>query len=101
MANSGKTSLFSALTGGDLPVVAHRFTTTETALAPAPIPDNGQDVLARMSGSREVVRAGVEVADIAGLVAGAASGEGLGNRFLAGIRYVVLDGDVMEIRFNV
>src|SRR6202035_2644031 len=44
------------------------------------------DALAQMSASRKVVRAGVEVVDIAGLVSGASTGEGLGNRFLAGIR---------------
>ena len=88
LPNSGKTSLFNALTGADAPVAAHPFTTTESSVAVAPIPDSRLDALAKMSASRKVVRAGVEVVDIAGLVHGASTGEGLGNRFLAGIREV-------------
>jgi GTP-binding protein YchF len=88
LPNAGKTSLFNALTGADAPVAAHPFTTTETSVAVAPIPDARLDKLAAMSASRKVVRAGVEVVDIAGLVPGSSAGEGLGNRFLAGIREV-------------
>ena len=88
LPNSGKTSLFNALTGADAPVAAHPFTTTESSVAVAPIPDRRLDALAAMSASKKVVRAGVEVVDIAGLVAGSSAGEGLGNRFLAGIREV-------------
>jgi GTP-binding protein YchF len=88
LPNAGKTSLFNALTGADAPVAAHPFTTTETSVAVAPIPDARLDALAEMSASKKVVRAGVEVVDIAGLVAGSSTGEGLGNRFLAGIREV-------------
>ncbi len=88
LPNAGKTSLFNALTGAGAPVAAHPFTTTETSVAIAPLPDARLDALAVMSASKKVVRAGVEMVDIAGLVAGAASGEGLGNRFLAGIREV-------------
>jgi ribosome-binding ATPase len=88
LPNSGKTSLFNALTGTEAPVATHPFTTTESAVAVAPIPDARLDALAVMSSSKKVVRAGVEVVDIAGLVAGSSSGEGLGNRFLAGIREV-------------
>jgi ribosome-binding ATPase len=88
LPNAGKTSLFNALTGADAPVAAHPFTTTETSVAVAPIPDIRLEKLAAMSASRKVVRAGVEVVDIAGLVPGSSTGEGLGNRFLAGIREV-------------
>jgi len=88
LPNSGKTSLFNALTGAAAPVAAHPFTTTETSQGVAPLPDHRLDSLAAMSASRKVVRTGLEVVDIAGLVAGAAGGEGLGNRFLAGIREV-------------
>ena len=88
LPNSGKTSLFNALTGASAPVAAHPFTTTETNQGVAPLPDARLDALAAMSASRKVVRTGLEVVDIAGLVAGSASGEGLGNRFLAGIREV-------------
>jgi ribosome-binding ATPase len=88
LPNSGKTSLFNALTGRSAPVASHPFTTTETSVGVAVIPDHRLDALATMSHSRKVVRAGVEMVDIAGLVAGAAGGEGLGNRFLGGIREV-------------
>ncbi|HLG91796.1 MAG TPA: redox-regulated ATPase YchF [Acidimicrobiales bacterium] len=88
LPNSGKTSLFNALTGSSAPVAPHPFSTTETARAVAQVPDPRLDALARASSSRKVVPAGLEVVDIAGLVAGSASGEGLGNRFLGGIREV-------------
>jgi hypothetical protein len=67
-------------------VAAHPFSTTETAVGVAQVPDDRLRRLAEMSESRKVVPATVEFVDIAGLVAGAAHGEGLGNRFLAGIR---------------
>ena len=86
LPNAGKTSLFNALTGARAPVAPHPFTTTETSVAVAPLPDPRLDALATMSASRKVVRAGVEVVDIAGIVSGSSTGEGMGNRFLAGIR---------------
>lgn len=88
LPNSGKTSLFNALTGASSPVAPHPFTTIETTVGVAPLPDGRLEALATMSASRKVVRAGVELVDIAGLVAGSSTGEGLGNRFLAGIREV-------------
>src|SRR5271169_6366334 len=88
LPNAGKTSLFNALTGASAPVAARPFTTTESTVGVAPLPDRRLDALAQMSASKKVVHAGVEVVDIAGLVAGASTGEGLGNRFLAGIREV-------------
>ena len=86
LPNSGKSSLFNALTGGSALVAAHPFSTTETTQGVAQVPDDRLDRLAAMSESRKVVPATVEFVDIAGLVAGASTGEGLGNRFLAGIR---------------
>jgi ribosome-binding ATPase len=88
LPNAGKSSLFNALTGGNAPVASHPFSTTETAVGVAQVPDERLDALAAMSKSRKVVHATQEFVDIAGLVAGASSGEGLGNRFLAGIREV-------------
>jgi GTP-binding protein YchF len=88
LPNAGKSSLFNALTGGDAAVAAHPFSTTETNVGVAQVPDHRLLALAEMSKSRKIVHATVEFVDIAGLVAGAASGEGLGNRFLAGIREV-------------
>jgi GTP-binding protein YchF len=86
LPNSGKSSLFNALTGGAAPVAAHPFSTIETTVGVARVPDARVDQLAAMSASRKVVHATVEFVDIAGLVAGSSTGEGLGNRFLAGIR---------------
>jgi GTP-binding protein YchF len=88
LPNAGKTSLFNALTGADAAVAPHPFTTTESMTAAAPLPDSRLDALAAMSASKKIVHAGMEVVDIAGLVPGASTGEGLGNRFLAGIREV-------------
>jgi ribosome-binding ATPase len=88
LPNAGKSLLFNALTGGSVPVASHPFTTTETTVGVAHVPDQRLHALAEMSASRKVVEAAVEVVDIAGLVAGAEHGEGLGNRFLAGIREV-------------
>ncbi len=86
LPNSGKSSLFNALTGGNALVATHPFSTTETSVGVAQVPDHRLDALAGMSKSRKVVHAGVELVDIAGLVAGSSTGEGLGNRFLGGIR---------------
>ena len=88
LPNSGKSQLFNALTGAGVAVAAHPFTTTESAVGVAHVPDPRLAALAAMSESKKVVEASVELVDIAGLVAGAEHGEGLGNRFLAGIREV-------------
>ena len=88
LPNSGKSSLFNALTGGNAVVAPHPFSTTETSVGIAQVYDHRLIALAEMSKSRKVVAATIEFADQAGLVAGASAGEGLGNRFLAGIREV-------------
>jgi len=86
LPNAGKSSLFNALTGASAPVAAHPFSTTETNVGVAQVADHRVEELGRMSKSRKLVHTNVELVDIAGLVAGASTGEGLGNRFLAGIR---------------
>jgi GTP-binding protein YchF len=96
LPNSGKSSLFNALTGGSAVVAPHAFSTTETSVGVAQLPDERLTRLAEMSHSRKVVPAGFEIVDIAGLVAGSDRGEGLGNRFLAGIREV--DALVLVLR---
>src|SRR5439155_14939362 len=96
LPNSGKSSLFNALTGGAAAVAPHPFSTTETHVGVAQVPDQRLVALAEMSHSRKVVHATVELVDIAALVAGASTGEGLGNRFLAGIREV--DAIVLVLR---
>jgi GTP-binding protein YchF len=96
LPNSGKSSLFNALTGGAAVVASHPFSTTESSVGVAQLPDHRLAALAEMSKSRKVVPAGFEIVDIAGLVAGSDRGEGLGNRFLAGIREV--DALVLVLR---
>ncbi|MBV8161244.1 MAG: redox-regulated ATPase YchF [Acidimicrobiia bacterium] len=96
LPNAGKSSLFNALTGGDATVAAHPFSTTETNVGVAEVPDRRVEVLGQLSDSKKLVHATVEFVDIAALVAGAASGEGLGSRFLGGIREV--DAMVVVLR---
>jgi GTP-binding protein YchF len=86
LPNAGKSSLFNALTGASTAVAAHPFSTTDTTVGVAHVPDDRLWRLAEMSRSKKVVPAGVEVTDIAALVRGANTGEGLGNRFLGSLR---------------
>ena len=88
LPNAGKSSLFNALTGASAPVAPHPFSTTESSVGIAQVPDERLERLAEMSESRKVVPAGVEFVDIAALVKGANTGEGLGNRFLGSLREV-------------
>lgn len=88
LPNAGKSSLFNALTGANVAVAAHPFSTTESSVGIAQVPDERLERLAEMSESRKVVPAGVEFVDIAALVKGANTGEGLGNRFLGSLREV-------------
>lgn len=86
LPNAGKSTLFAALTGMDVAVASHPFSTTETTVGVARVPDERVERLAEMSQSKKVVHAVVEFTDIAALVKGASSGEGLGNRFLGSLR---------------
>jgi ribosome-binding ATPase len=86
LPNSGKSSLFNALTGAATVVAPHPFSTTETAVALAQVPDERVDLLGQMSSSKKLVYTSFEIVDIAALVKGASTGEGLGNRFLGSLR---------------
>ena len=88
LPNAGKSSLFNALTGGGALAAPYAFATKDPNVGVARVPDPRLDALAAMSASRKVVPATLEVVDIGGLVEGASKGEGLGNKFLAGIREV-------------
>jgi GTP-binding protein YchF len=88
LPNAGKSSLYNALTGGGALTTAYAFSTKDSNVGVAKLPDRRLDALAEMSKSRNVVNAAVQVVDVGGLVEGASRGEGLGNRFLAGIREV-------------
>ena len=76
LPNSGKSALFNALTGGDAVVAPHPFSTTETEIGVAHVPDPRVDALAKMSESRKVVYAGFEVVDIAAVGKGVEKGDG-------------------------
>jgi GTP-binding protein YchF len=86
LPNAGKSSLFNALTRAGAEAANYPFTTIEPNVAVVPVRDRRLDDVARVVGSSEVVYDTVDFHDIAGLVAGAHKGEGLGNRFLANIR---------------
>ena len=86
LPNSGKTTVFNALTGAGATVAPHMFSTVETNSAEAEVRDPRLADLARLSESAKIVPATLRVVDIAGLVRGASQGEGLGNQFLGQIR---------------
>ena len=88
LPNAGKSSLFNALAGGGALAAPYPFATKDPNLGQARVPDKRLDILAELSKSKKVVPATIEFFDIGGLVAGASHGEGLGNKFLAGIREV-------------
>src|SRR5438270_3403405 len=86
LPNAGKSSLFSALTGVSAEVANYPFTTIKPNMAVVPVADHRLDEVASVVGASKVVPDTITFHDIAGLVAGAHRGEGLGNRFLANIR---------------
>ena len=86
LPNSGKSTVFNALTGAGAAVAPHMFSTVETNHAEAEVRDPRLAGLARLSASAKIVPATLRVVDIAGLVRGASHGEGLGNQFLGQIR---------------
>ncbi|HMH46342.1 MAG TPA: redox-regulated ATPase YchF [Solirubrobacteraceae bacterium] len=86
MPNAGKSSLFNALTKAGAEAANYPFTTIEPNVAVVPVRDERLEQVARTVGASEIVWDTVDFHDIAGLVAGAHEGEGLGNRFLANIR---------------
>jgi ribosome-binding ATPase len=86
MPNAGKSSLFNALTKAGAEAANYPFTTIEPNVAVVPVRDERLEQVARTVGASEIVWDTIDFHDIAGLVAGAHEGEGLGNRFLANIR---------------
>ncbi|GGF54628.1 ribosome-binding ATPase YchF [Marmoricola endophyticus] len=86
LPNAGKSTLFNALTKNDVLAANYPFATIEPNVGVVGVPDSRLGVLAEMFESAKVLPATVEFVDIAGIVKGAAEGEGLGNKFLSHIR---------------
>src|SRR2546428_13447255 len=86
LPNAGKSSLFNALTRAGAEAANYPFTTIEPNVAVVPVRDQRLEQIAQTVGASELVWDTIDFHDIAGLVAGAHQGEGLGNRFLANIR---------------
>src|SRR5438874_157442 len=86
LPNVGKSTLFNAITKAGIAAENYPFCTIEPNIGIVEVPDLRLDVIAEIAQPQKVVPAVVEFVDIAGLVAGASKGEGLGNKFLANIR---------------
>ncbi len=86
LPNVGKSTLFNALTNNDILAANYPFATIEPNTGIVPVPDGRLQQLADIYQSKKLLPATVTFVDIAGLVAGASTGEGLGNKFLANIR---------------
>ncbi|MCW9024724.1 MAG: redox-regulated ATPase YchF [Gammaproteobacteria bacterium] len=86
LPNVGKSTLFNALTKAGIQAENYPFCTIEPNVGVVPMPDPRLDVLADIVSPEKVIPTSMEFVDIAGLVAGASKGEGLGNQFLANIR---------------
>src|SRR2546421_4529097 len=88
LPNVGKSTLFNALTRAQIPAENYPFCTIDPNVGVVPVPDARLAQLAAIARPEKIVPTTVEFVDIAGLVAGASQGEGLGNQFLSHIREV-------------
>jgi len=88
LPNVGKSTLFNALTRAQIAAENYPFCTIGPNVGVVPVPDQRLEVLAKIVSTERILPTTVEFVDIAGLVAGASKGEGLGNKFLAHIREV-------------
>src|SRR6188474_2993056 len=86
LPNVGKSTLFNALTAAKADAANYPFCTVEPNVGMVEVPDPRLGTLADIVQPKKTVPAAVQIVDIAGLVKGAANGEGLGNKFLANIR---------------
>lgn len=88
LPNVGKSTLFNAITNAGAESANYPFCTIEPNVGIVDVPDERLGVLAKLYNTQKVTPASIEFVDIAGLVAGASKGEGLGNKFLSHIREV-------------
>jgi len=100
LPNVGKSTLFNALTKKGVPAENYPFCTIDPSVGVVPVPDVRLKQLANLSGSKKILPAIVEFVDIAGLVKGAAEGQGLGNQFLSHIRETDAIAEVVRIYEN-
>lgn len=96
LPNVGKSTLFNALTKAGIEAANFPFCTIEPNTGVVPVPDTRLDKLAAIVSPERVIPTTMEFVDIAGLVAGASKGEGLGNKFLANIRETDAIGHVVR-----
>lgn len=97
LPNVGKSTLFNALTKKSVPAENYPFCTIDPSVGIVPVPDERLWKLSEFSKSAKTVPAVIEFVDIAGLVAGASKGEGLGNKFLTNIREVDAIAHIVRI----
>lgn len=97
LPNVGKSTLFNALTKKSVPAENYPFCTIDPSVGVVAVPDERLYKLAEFSKTEKTIPAVVEFVDIAGLVKGAADGEGLGNKFLSHIREVNAIAEVVRI----
>lgn len=97
LPNVGKSTLFNALTKKSVPAENYPFCTIDPSVGIVPVPDERLWKLSEFSKSKKTIPAVVEFVDIAGLVKGAAQGEGLGNKFLQHIREVDAIAHVVRV----
>ena len=97
LPNVGKSTLFNALTKKGVPAENYPFCTIDPSVGVVAVPDERLVKLSEFSKSAKTIPAAVEFVDIAGLVKGAAQGEGLGNQFLAHIREVDAIAQVVRV----
>ena len=88
LPNVGKSTLFNAITNAGAQAANYPFCTIEPNVGVVAVPDGRLDVLGKMYNTKKITPTAIEFVDIAGLVKGAAAGEGLGNKFLSHIREV-------------
>ncbi|MBM7036393.1 redox-regulated ATPase YchF [Vibrio ulleungensis] len=96
LPNVGKSTLFNALTKAGIEAANFPFCTIEPNTGVVPVPDLRLDALAKIVNPQKILPTTMEFVDIAGLVAGASKGEGLGNKFLANIRETDAIGHVVR-----
>jgi GTP-binding protein YchF len=96
LPNTGKSTLFNAITHAHAPTGTHAFSTTDRNIASVNVPDYRLQGLAEICNPKKITPTTTEFVDIAGLVKGASQGAGLGNKFLGHLRQVDVLGEIVR-----